>query len=94
MTTITPPAYVIQSEEALDKKYDPQIARKLVAFLGPYRRQAVIALILNAVATLTNISGPYFVKLALDNGIAKSDLVALRTPMGVDELEVLSVSYA
>ena len=79
MTTITPPAYVVQSEEALDKKYDPQIARKLLAFLGPYRRQAIIALILNAVATLTNISGPYFVKLALDNGIAKSDLTALRT---------------
>ncbi|MBV6396254.1 MAG: putative multidrug export ATP-binding/permease protein [Anaerolineales bacterium] len=79
MTTITPPAYVVQSEEALDKKYDPQIARKLIAFIHPYRRQAVAALILNAIATFTAISGPYFVKLALDNGIAKSDPTALRS---------------
>ena len=79
MTTITPPAYVVQSEEALDKKYDPQIARKIVTFLSPYRKQAIAALILNVIATISAISGPYFVKLALDNGIANKDLVALRT---------------
>lgn len=79
MTTITPPAYVVQSEEALDKKYDPNIARKLLTFLYPYRKQAIAALVLNAVATITAISGPYFVKLALDDGIASKDLIALRT---------------
>jgi ATP-binding cassette subfamily B protein/subfamily B ATP-binding cassette protein MsbA len=78
MTKITPPAYVLQSEEALDKKYDPQIVRKLLPFLQPYLKQGIIALILMTVATVTSVSGPYFVKIALDDGLAAGNLAVLR----------------
>lgn len=78
MTTIIPPAYVLQSEEALDKKYDPQIARKLLRFLQPYLRQGILALALMTVATITSVSGPYFVKVALDDGLAAGNLAVLR----------------
>jgi len=37
MTTITPPAYVTESEEADDKALDPQVVRRLVAFIAPYQ---------------------------------------------------------
>lgn len=76
--TITPPSYVLQSEEALDKKYDPQIVRKLLPFLQPYLKQGVTALILMTVATVTSVSGPYFVKVALDDGLAAGNLAVLR----------------
>ncbi|RJP49146.1 MAG: ABC transporter ATP-binding protein [Anaerolineaceae bacterium] len=75
---ITPPAYVVQSEEALDKKYDPQIARKLVRFLQPYLKQGIAALLLMTVATITSVSGPYFVKVALDDGLAANNVEVLR----------------
>ncbi len=76
--TITPPAYVVQSEEALDKGYDPKIVRKLLPFLGPYRKQAIAALVLMTIATIASVSGPYFVKVALDSGLANGDVLVLR----------------
>jgi ATP-binding cassette subfamily B multidrug efflux pump len=78
LTHITPPAYVLQSEEALDKKYDPQIVRKLLPFLQPYLKQGITALLLMTVATITSVSGPYFVKIALDDGLAAKNLTVLR----------------
>ena len=36
MTTITPPAYVTQSEELYDKGINPQNAKRLVTFTRPY----------------------------------------------------------
>ncbi len=78
MTKIIPPAYVLQSEEALDKGYDPKIARKLLPFLQPYLRQSIAALALMTIATITSVSGPYFVKVALDDGLAAGDLAVLR----------------
>ncbi len=78
MTQITPPSYVVQSEEALDKKYDPQVAHKLVRFLQPYLKQGIAALLLMTVATITSVSGPYFVKVALDDGLAAKNLDVLR----------------
>jgi ATP-binding cassette subfamily B protein/subfamily B ATP-binding cassette protein MsbA len=78
LTQITPPSYVVQSEEALDKKYDPQVAHKLVRFLQPYLKQGIAALLLMTVATITSVSGPYFVKVALDDGLAAKNLDVLR----------------
>ncbi len=78
MPPITPPAYVVQSEEALDKGYDPNIARKLIRFLQPYLKQGIAALLLMTVATITSVSGPYFVKVALDDGLAAKNIAVLR----------------
>lgn len=77
-TSITPPAFITQSEEQLDKGYDPKVARGLLRFLKPYYGQTAIALIFMVIVTAASVSGPYFVKLAIDEGIARSDLVALR----------------
>ncbi|HMB25173.1 MAG: ABC transporter ATP-binding protein [Chloroflexota bacterium] len=77
-TPITPPAFITQSEEQLDKGYDPKVARGLLRFLKPYYGQTFIALIFMVIVTAASVSGPYFVKLAIDDGIARSDLVALR----------------
>ena len=78
MTRITPPAFIIQSEDAYDKGYDPKVARGLIQFVKPYTRQMVISLIFMIIVTAASVSGPYFVKLAIDEGIGKSDIPALR----------------
>src|SRR5262245_31252207 len=77
-TKIIPPTFITQSEEAYDKGYDPNVARGLLRFLKPYYGQVFIALILMIIVTAAAVLGPYFVKLAIDEGISKKDLGALR----------------
>ncbi len=77
-TKIIPPAFITQSEEQLDKGYDPKVARGLLQFVKPYSRQIFISLIFMIIVTAAAVSGPYFVKLAIDEGIGKNDLTALR----------------
>ena len=77
-TKIIPPAFITQSEDAYDKGYDPKVARGLLQFVKPYTRQMLLSLIFMVIVTASSVSGPYFVKLAIDDGIARSDLIALR----------------
>src|SRR5258708_6932946 len=64
-----PPAKPAE-DEILGKAYDPHIVRRLLTYLRPYRRNLAAALALMTVATVANVSGPYFVKIALDGGVA------------------------
>ena len=77
-TKIIPPAFITQSEEAYDKGYDPKVARGLLQFLKPYRGQMLLSLVFMVIVTASAVAGPYFVKLAIDEGIGKHNLVALR----------------
>ena len=77
-TKIIPPTFITQSEEQLDKGYDPKVARGLLQFLKPYYGQMFISLIFMIIVTAAAVSGPYFVKLAIDEAIGKNDIVALR----------------
>lgn len=77
-TRISPPAFITQSEEILDKMYDPRVARGLLRFVKPYVREMSIALLFMILVTAASVSGPYFVKLAIDDGIAANDPVSLR----------------
>ncbi len=79
MITITPPAYVTQSEEQFYKPYDPQVTRRLVAFLAAYKWQMLVALLLMLGATLSTVAGPYLVKMAIDDGLNAGNPIALRT---------------
>ena len=78
MTKIIPPAFITQSEEQLDKVYDPKVAKGLLQFLKPYSASFLFALVLMVLVTLAAVSGPYFVKLAIDDGIGANDPIALR----------------
>jgi ATP-binding cassette subfamily B protein/subfamily B ATP-binding cassette protein MsbA len=77
-TKIIPPAFITQSEEQLDKGYDPKVARGLLRFLKPYYSQMFISLIFMIIVTAAGVSGPYFVKLAIDDGMGRNDIIALR----------------
>jgi len=77
-TKIIPPTFITHSEEALDKGYDPKVARGLLQFLKPYYRQMLLSLFFMIIVTAAAVAGPYFVKLAIDEGIGKGDVLALR----------------
>lgn len=77
MATINPPPYVAQTEEVLDRSFDPRVIRGLTPFLRPYMNEGLLAFFLMTVATLTSIAGPYFVKVAIDTGITPRDVDTL-----------------
>src|SRR5262245_5952944 len=77
-TKIIPPSFITQSEEQLDKGYDPKVARGLLEFVKPYTGRMFFALILMIIVTTAAVSGPYFVKLAIDEGIGQNDINALK----------------
>ena len=76
-TKIIPPDYITKSEEFYDKGYDPKVARGLLQFVRPYSKQILVSLAFMVIVTAAAVSGPYFVKLAIDEGIGKKDLHAL-----------------
>src|SRR3972149_9225968 len=78
MSKIIPPTFITQTEEALDKGYDPKVARGLLQFVKPYTGQMLIALLFMILVSAASVSGPYFVKLAIDDGIRANDPVALK----------------
>ncbi len=77
--TITPPPYVLQSEERYARGYNPQVARRLSAFVRPYLGKLLFSLLLMLGSTAASVAGPYFVKIAIDQGMAAGDLAALRS---------------
>jgi ATP-binding cassette subfamily B protein/subfamily B ATP-binding cassette protein MsbA len=78
-TKIIPPSFITQSEEFYDKGYDPKVARGLLQFVKPYTRQMLLSLFFMVIVTSASVSGPYFVKLAIDEGITPNSISALRT---------------
>lgn len=77
-TTIVPPAYVTQSEELYDKGLDPKVARRLIAFVKPYKWQLLFSAFLMFVAVISSIAGPYLVKVAIDDGLTVNNPDVLR----------------
>lgn len=57
-------------DDILGKAYDPQITRRLVTYLRPYRRNLLMALAWMIIAMIGYVAGPYLIKVALDDGIA------------------------
>jgi len=64
-------------DDVLGKAYDGRLVARLFRYVGPYRRQTVIAVILMGVSTALSVSGPWFVGHAVDS-VAAGDLGALR----------------
>jgi ATP-binding cassette subfamily B protein/subfamily B ATP-binding cassette protein MsbA len=77
-TKIIPPSFITQSEDAYDKGYDPKVASGLLQFVKPYYGQMVLSLFLMIIVTAAAVAGPYFVKLAIDEGITQNNIGALR----------------
>lgn len=65
-------------EDIAFKGYDPNVSWRLLSFLGPYRLQFALAIILMLISSAAAVAGPYLVKVALDSGLSAGSLTVLR----------------
>jgi len=65
-------------DDVLSKSFDPQIARRLWVFMRPYRWKYLLGIIYALLQSVAVSSGPYLIKIALDEGVALGDVAALR----------------
>jgi ATP-binding cassette subfamily B multidrug efflux pump len=76
------PPHFIADDDVLGKAYDPRITRRLLTYVAPHRRAIGLALVYMFAGTLGTLSGPYLIKVALDNGIAAGDGATLAWAVG------------
>jgi ATP-binding cassette subfamily B protein/subfamily B ATP-binding cassette protein MsbA len=60
-------------DEVLGKAYDARVAQRLLGYLKPQRRAIGVAMLLMVIATIGDLAGPYLIKVAIDDGVARSD---------------------
>ena len=75
MTTagLSPP-----NQDVVFKGYDPNVSRRLFSFLKPYRWRFILAVLLMLVSSIAVVTGPYLVKVAIDEGIGTGSVTILR----------------
>ncbi|HEX8360565.1 MAG TPA: ABC transporter ATP-binding protein [Longimicrobium sp.] len=76
-------------EEAHSKAYDPNLLRRLVRYLGPYRGQVAVTLLLLVVQSATQLAGPWLTKVALDDAIPARDVRLLLMLTGAYALSLV-----
>jgi ATP-binding cassette subfamily B protein/subfamily B ATP-binding cassette protein MsbA len=67
-----------KTDERYADSYDPKIARRLLAFVWPYRLRYALGFFFMVIESAAVVGGPYLVSRAIDNGIAVGNVVALR----------------
>jgi ATP-binding cassette subfamily B multidrug efflux pump len=67
-----------QADEVITKSFDMQVTQGLTHFIKPYTWQLLASLLFMGVASIAGVAGPYFVKMALDGGLAVGSLPTLR----------------
>ncbi len=82
----------VDPDDLLGKAYDPLIARRLFAFVLPYRQKAVAALLLILVATASDLALPKLFSLAVDEATLERRLSVLNL-LGVVFLVTLGVRF-
>ena len=64
-------------EEILGKAYDGRLARRLLRYLGPYRRVVAVSVFLLLIVSGLKVVAPYLTKVAIDGPISNGDLNGL-----------------
>ena len=67
-----------KTDDQYAASFDPQVARRFIEFMRPYRWRYVSGFIFMLIESAVVVGGPYLVSLAIDNGIAVGDVLALR----------------
>ena len=82
-------------EEMFGKVFDPQIIRRIGAFVQPYRRQFIISVVAVLVFTLTQLAIPMIIRHAIDKGVmlGPQGLGVLQTSLMVFAVVIL-LNYA
>jgi ATP-binding cassette subfamily B protein/subfamily B ATP-binding cassette protein MsbA len=68
-----------QLEDEKYEGYNREVFQGVFSFILPYKRELIISMILMVIGSLAAIAGPYFTKIAIDEGIVAQDASVLRT---------------
>src|SRR5215467_4514049 len=80
-------------EEQLGKLYDARAARRLIRYLGPYKRTVGVALLLTVGLNLTRQVGPLLTKWAIDDYVKPASESAMGLDRAFHGITILSLVY-
>ncbi len=63
-----------QEDEILGKAYDARLMRRLLRYLRPYWPAVAWSILLLFLASVADLAGPYFIKVAIDHYIRRSEM--------------------
>jgi ABC-type multidrug transport system fused ATPase/permease subunit len=66
--------------------YDPRIARRALAYLGPYKLDALFVVVMTVSSAALMTVGPVLTKIAIDDHVAHGDITGLSVMLGLTVL--------
>ena len=63
--------------------YNPRIARRALAYLGPYKLDALFGVLMTVVSAALMTGGPVLTKIAIDDHVAKGDITGMTVMLGL-----------
>src|SRR2546428_12821313 len=82
-----------REEEALGKAYDARLARRLLAYLRPYRGSVVLALVLTILVGPLEIVGPYLFGYGVDQYIVPASGGFIPLPTALRGLQFIVLGF-
>ncbi|NIW46309.1 MAG: ATP-binding cassette domain-containing protein [Gammaproteobacteria bacterium] len=76
-STITLPEH-FRREHEKPQGYKPEVLKGILGFIAPYKNPLLISLGLMLIGSIASVAGPYFTKIALDEGIVNQNRLVLR----------------
>lgn len=67
-----------EDEDTIGKVYDAGLLKRLMSYVVPYKAQTIWAVVLMAISSLLNVSGPWLIGKAIDDGISTGSMEQLR----------------
>ncbi|MEJ2485973.1 MAG: ABC transporter ATP-binding protein [Anaerolineales bacterium] len=76
-TNISLPEHFRQEHEK-PQGYKPEVLEGILSFITPYKKPMLVSLLLMLIGSIASVAGPYFTKIALDEGIVNQNRMVLR----------------
>ena len=67
-----------RQEHEKPQGYKPEVLNGILSFITPYKKPLLVSLILMLIGSVASVAGPYFTKIALDEGIVNQNRIVLR----------------
>ena len=80
-------------EEKVGAVYDHGLAKRLIRYLKPYRKEIFISVVLLAAISLLEVAGPYITKVAIDKYVRPLHGIGPVPAVAIRGLIVLSLAY-
>ena len=83
----------VHDDEILGKAYDARLTRRLVSYLGPYKPEVALAIVLLFLMSATQILPPVLAKFIIDGAIAPAVSGEIAREEGFARLAMLGLGY-